>query len=668
MEPGTYITIAQLAFEGACIAVKTFRSALNFTNDAERLILGLEVERFRLHIWGENAGLAPPDGQQPTLPDRLLPLCEILKEYLGQIEQLVKDADCLSNKYGLLQTDEPPTNSALVRQLVERMQRSIKTSGLRVPAFKRTRSKEDREEDGYLGQAAPNPWLETDSIEDLTVMPLSEQRKTTTWKKFRWAVRDLDKFDNLVKDLAVRINKLNDLMTETQQRKTYEDNYRINMLVVGSAVDEASLELIRAAVRGEPDTSSVRSAVERKALTQPRLVHMATRTLKPLSLDDFVLPSGFDSLKRFVTAKMSGSVAGRLQASSYYLLERKTYDSDIQPGDLNRLTSRIQRLVVLLQKPKSPDFRTPQAEGCINDPTNSCWWTVFKFPLQPSKSPAQPEISSLRRLLLKPVSLLDLLDPTLKFRPPLEQRLTLASTLCTTLCELYLSGWLHKGVRSENILFPAAGTTLQPSPYSYSPEETGAVLSSMLVCGFDYSRHESEWVTIDKSRTSKDVDAAIYRHPNYQGEAAEGYRVQYDIYAVGLILVEIALWVSTKRAFLGAAKKTSLSRTPTASTGSSSQVQLGLTSKPATVELSDDMDSFHTPHALELRKRVTERVNSELAFRAGSRFCQAVKFCLEFADRERDGEAGDGAEVGVHPAMEFYNNVVVPLAGLSSAS
>ncbi|GAB1319904.1 Prion-inhibition and propagation-domain-containing protein [Madurella fahalii] len=663
IEPGTYITIAQIAFQGACVAVKTFQNGLNFGEDAERLVLGLEVERFRLQIWGENAGLAPRDGQPATLSSRLLPLCGILKDYLEQIEQLVKDADVLSSRYGLLQTEEPPTKSTLIRQLVQRMQRSIHLSGIRLAADNDAANEAEGEERGSQGTA--DAALE---IEDLSLS--KEKRKTTTWKRVRWAVRDLDRFDDLVRDLGQRINKLNDLMTETQQRKTREDNYRVNMVVVGSAVDEASLELIRAAVRGEPDTSQVRTAVERKALTQPRRVNISAMSLQQLSLDEFALPAGFANLKRFVTTKQSDSAEG-----PYYLLERKKFDPDIQSRDMIRLTNRIQRLVLLLQKPKSPDFRTPQALGCITDSANTCWWIVFHFPL---RTLPQPDIT--RRILRKegsaPISLLSLLpllnpnekDPKgkIKFLPPLEQRLALASTVCATLSELYLSGWLHKGVRSENILFPAAGAIMQPPPYSYTSEEMQTILSSPLVCGFDYSRHESEWSSIDRARRSCDLDAAIYRHPSYQGEAAEGYKIQYDIYSVGLVLVEIALWRRLKSFLKGrrSSSKTSAAPRPAPSL---LEVQLGVSNQPASVELWENMESFHAPHAAELRKRVIDTVNSELAFRVGSPFCQAVRFCLEFADKHQDVETSDGSEVGVHPAMEFYNNVVVPLAELSSS-
>jgi len=648
MEPGTYIAIAQIAFQGACVAVKTFRKGLNFSKDAERLVLSLEVERFRLDIWGENVGLAPPDGQAATLPGRLLPICSVLKAYLEQIEHLVMDADGLSSRYGLSETESPPTKSVLVRQLVQRMQRSIRPSAAKLAGETRD------EDDGDDGQSEDTMGA---GLAVESAAPL-RKKSTTIANKVRWAVRDLDKFEGLVKDLTLRINKLNDLMTETQQRKTREDNYRVNMVVVGSAIDKASLELIRAAVQGEPDTSQVRAAVERKGLAVPDLPQdrqaVGTSSLQRLSLDDFILPSKFAASNRFVTAKKADSTAG-----PYYLLERKPFDPSIQPEDLARLTSRIQRLVLLLQKPKSPDFRTPHAEGCIKDPTNCCWWIVFRFPqgTPPLSTGTKPKATT-------PVSLLTLLTSAPKFRPPLEQRLTLATTFCTTLSELYLSGWLHKSIRSENILFPSAPLSLL-GPFSL--EDMQHTLLSPLLAGFDYTRHESEWATIDRARTAGDVAMAIYRHPRYQGEAAQGYRMQYDVYSAGLVLLEIALWMPLG-SFLESRKPIGVAPKPKADPGLQGLLPGDGRLKPEVVELSGNMKLFHEPHAVELRKRVLARVEAELAFRVGSPYCRAVKFCLEFADMQADEGAAGVGEVGVHPAMEFYDNVVVPLAGLRSGT
>lgn len=659
MDPGTYISIAQIAFQGACFAVKTFRKGLHFNQDAERLVLALEVERFRLSVWGENAGLAPQEGQPANLSGRLVPIAGILKEYLEQIEGLVNDAGGLSTRYGLLQTEQAPTKSDLVRQLVGRMQRSIRVSGIKA------KSSIDIEEDDEDDE-------DKDAVED-ALESLRVTDKPSTWRKARWAVRDLDKFDGLVKDLAQRITKLNDLLTETQQRRTREDNYRVNMVVIGSAVDEASLELIRAAVRDDPDTSQVRAAVERKALSVADAVSEKPVGRRPLplavpslSLDDFALPNNFATLDRFIAAKVADSGA-------YFLLERKPYNQDTLPKDMDLLTRRVNLLVNLLRRPKSDDFRTPLAEGCIKDPTNYCWWIVFQYPVTLPPGTIKPKSA--------PLSLLTLFN-TPKFRPPLEQRFALAANIAATLSELYLSGWLHKNIRSDSILFPVVlpppptapappplsdlrtspftsssrSDTTPSAPPPYPPPLTRTILASPLVANFSYTRHETEQVTIDRARTmalarapnaspAEDVSLRlpnIYRHPAYQGPAAQGYRLGYDIYSFGLVLVEIALWVP-----LG----TFLDGAP-----SSSRRREGEGEKKAGI-LSRDMPEFYGPHANELRRRVLMRVEGELGFRVGSAYCAVVRWCLGYASSGEEEEGGEGA-------MEFYNRVVVPLGGL----
>lgn len=56
-------------------------------------------------------------------------------------------------------------------------------------------------------------------------------------------------------------------------------------------------------------------------------------------------------------------------------------------------------------------------------------------------------------------------------------------------------------------------------------------------------------------------------------------------------------------------------------------------------------------------------VRKELAFRMGSTYCEVVKWCLTFADQPAEENSGDDW----HPALQFYNNVVLPLDGISNA-
>ncbi|PFH57721.1 hypothetical protein XA68_14649 [Ophiocordyceps unilateralis] len=606
MEAGLYV---QLAYRSACLCVNAFRNSLNYPQDAERLVLKLEMERFRLHIWGENSGLTPPGGGPPSLSSRLLSISDVLARYLEGIGCLLKDADVLRDRYGLAETRAQPTGSTRVKDLLEKMQKSIPSGEVRVE----------------------------EAIGNLDV----EQNKKKKKKKkksassasslFRWAVRDLDKFDGLVDDLASRITQISQLLTESQQLKAQEDNERVSIVLVDSVADKPTLDFLLAAVKTEPKTSSTRFRIESKAISTelpwswPHVRYPSSSSLQP-RLSDFLLPDAYSSRKRFLTRRKRGSESGVV-----YLFECKQFEANISHDDKERLVGRLQLLVMLLSKPKTAAFHTPVAEGCINDASSFCWWMVFRLSVPPLPVSTGPQLTS-----LEPLSLLSLLQPKAKFRPCLEERYKLASRLCTTLFELYSSSWLHKGIRSENVLF-----------VSYQPMSAG-ILESMVLCGFDYSRQESERVTIDKSKTSSDVSAAMYRHPRYQGEAAEGYKIQYDIYSLGLVLVEMALWMPLSSFLEGK---------PIAGHQKS-----GAGSDAA--KLCPDMAIFHEPHAALLKKRVMSRVESEFRFRVGTSYYEATKFCLDFADQKL---AADEDSLAAHPSLEFYNAVVVPLSRLARA-
>ncbi|KAK0734632.1 hypothetical protein B0T26DRAFT_746510 [Lasiosphaeria miniovina] len=466
------------------------------------------------------------------------------------------------------------------------------------------------------------------------------------------------------------------------------------MIVVGSAIDDASLQLIRAAVRSDPDTSSLRSGIERRALLGEQSsseVTAAMMHVEPLSLSMFDLPDDFPTAARFLAQKTTQPDDGSdsIPLLDWYLFERKDFDPNISPEDKQKLSSRMQRLVMLLRKPRSPAFMTPQAGGYIHDASSSCWWLVLHFPLELRLSLHYQLPSSTH---LTPVSLLSLVRSKTAPKPRLEARIALASAICTTFSELYTSGWLHKGVRSDNILFRTSsldpllpsttGGNQSPLPRQDSPSHMATLLQSFLVAGFDYSRQESEGATIDKAKTSGNVAVAMYRHPNYQGDAAQGYNVQHDMYSLGLVLVEIALWMlissfldaKPAAAAAAAAGICSSCRKKRGRRGSTSARAGGQAdgSASSAVILSSDMKLFHEPHAVELRRRVLSRADSELGFRVGSKYYGAVKFCLEMDDG-RLGAAGaaaeeDGLAIPFHPAMEFYNNVVVPLASASHGS
>ncbi|PHH72208.1 hypothetical protein CDD80_4686 [Ophiocordyceps camponoti-rufipedis] len=581
MEAGLYV---HLAYHSACLCITTLRNSLHYARDADRLNLGLEIERYRLQVWGENMGLKPAnENSAPKLPPRLDLISDILARQLDGIAALLRDADVLRERYGLVVTENKATGSERVRALLERMQRCI-------PRL-----------EGHDG-GGDGVGLETRRLARTTSAPL----------RLRWAVRDVEKFQKLLDDLSSRISQLNQLLTETQQRETEREWERFLIRLVDSVHDKQTLDLV---LQTAPPTSSTRFRAECKAISADVPWSSAPSTpIQQISISEFILPDAYDSMKRFV--------AGKREPEGSWLFERKDFDRDIGQDDKRRLVGRLQLLVLMLAKKKTAAFRTPLAEGCINDGSHFCWWMVYRLSTSQLVPPPEP----------KPLSLLHLLQPKTKFQPALELRYKLASRLCTTLFELYSSSWLHKGVRSANVLFTVSSLT-----------QMSRVLESMVLCGFDYSRQESEQSTIDRARLVADVETALYRHPRYQGDAAEGYKLAYDIYSLGLVLVEIALWKPLSSFLEGK--------------------PIGKSSASAS-QLAPNMTIFHEAEATMLKKRVMNRVESEFRFRVGSAYYQATKYCLELADRET---AAEGDVFAAHPSLEFYDAVVVPLASLADS-
>jgi len=109
-------------------------------------------------------------------------------------------------------------------------------------------------------------------------------------------------------------------------------------------------------------------------------------------------------------------------------------------------------------------------------------------------------------------------------RPTLGQRFQIAKTLATTVFQLHSIGWLHKSIRSENILFFGA------------PDQ---MYSQQYLVGFEFSRDEN-----DTSTTEQDdaLERNIYRHPDRQGPPDTRFSVLHDIYSLGVVLLEVGLW------------------------------------------------------------------------------------------------------------------------------
>jgi hypothetical protein len=164
-------------------------------------------------------------------------------------------------------------------------------------------------------------------------------------------------------------------------------------------------------------------------------------------------------------------------------VERKKYAAaDIDGANAVKITRRVEDLSKFLHVPKAPSFQSLHCVGYFQDAINSEYVFIFDRPLT-------------ARDTTSPVSLLSLLKSNLI--PSQTYRFRLAAGLATTLMHLHASGWLHKGLRPQ--------------------------LS-------------------DKPSQNPELD--IYRHPRAQGPVSDTYVKAFDVYCLGIMLVEIAYWRS----------------------------------------------------------------------------------------------------------------------------
>ncbi|KAL2130291.1 hypothetical protein VTI74DRAFT_6663 [Chaetomium olivicolor] len=154
---------------------------------------------------------------------------------------------------------------------------------------------------------------------------------------------------------------------------------------------------------------------------------------------------------------------------------------------------------------------------------------VFNGPEQ-----TDPEqLQSLRVMLLVPNGTLSL-----------SRRVRLAQELAISVSYVHTFNFVHKNICPESVLIFKEGLSAQLDRAIVSTTATSTTITtsrrSSFLIGFESFRSAS-----GATNMMGDQDWAhnIYRHPDRMGEyPAEEYKMQHDIYSLGVCLLEIGLW------------------------------------------------------------------------------------------------------------------------------
>ena len=207
--------------------------------------------------------------------------------------------------------------------------------------------------------------------------------------------------------------------------------------------------------------------------------------------------------------------------NSFVWIEWKVEEDWIIPRfNESVIEERVNRLSAMLEMNSNDPYQfcLPRGLGYFRDEENGRFGLVFEKPQGTSEHAAV----NLRSLFLETDK-----DGDIKV-PSLTDRIVLMRILSETVERLHAVDWQHQGLRSANVLFfrdPKTHDIDYANPY---------------VSGFHYSRPATRDDMTE--RPSQDIAAELYRHPFAQHFNNMGFSKSHDIYALGLILLEIAYW------------------------------------------------------------------------------------------------------------------------------
>jgi serine/threonine protein kinase len=360
-----------------------------------------------------------------------------------------------------------------------------------------------------------------------------QRRDPLSWaKKMRWSMGDRASFTELIECLK----EFNDGMYRLFPPKTRDTLDRaLPPELLASTEDVVDLNAIEDASSGYPGlqtTAALKSIsirIEETPWTGSSIDRVASLQLilGQVNFPDWLSqPIQDGSGLRIITTYRASEIA----PIKNVLIEMHRYDNKISPDLRLQLFFRVDKLARLLHTtPKPPDARVLDCLGWVDHPSypsGPCVGFVYSIPL----STAQPQRSG-----SEPLSLQALLKQ--EKLPHLGTRFQLAQVLVRAILQLHAAGWLHKDLKSSNIIFfPESGSFQFPNLY---------------ITGFDFARPDGPDEISDIGGIVSPLSAAsLYHHPEYSQNTGisnaqkKRFRRAYDVYALGCILLEIGLWRS----------------------------------------------------------------------------------------------------------------------------
>ena len=482
------IALGISAFQGCVQGFIILSTAHHLGKDADDLRSRIEWEHYRLFEWSRHAGV---EGE--GYPNPALHWAQIL-DILCQLEVQLNDTAELKTRYGLCLVDDD-SQSQLKHGLEDATELSFLRKSLRLN---------------------PKFLLASSRI-------IHERNKNHPVRRLRWATIDKPKLEKLLGDVRQRIGCLWDILAFEDRLYIRESLGRLLRNGIASTRNDEELSCLSEIALDVESRVSVAGQMKRTklelypALSSPgKMSGSRAQILWALKVKSSLLSSdvGSSGAEREIVS----------YAGERVLIEFKFLGPDKVAQ--KKVAIRAENLAILLNQADTASFHTLQCKGFIK--RSDYILLVFELPV--STVPVAITTSS-------DCAYLTLSDARLQqdYLPDLDTRLSWALRLAETVLQLHTAGWVHKSISPAHILF----LKRQGQTESESRHFAGPYLS-----GFGYAREISPSAFSEDQQERNEENA--YRHALAQGSRKSPFRPQFDVYALGISLIELGLWSSIR--------------------------------------------------------------------------------------------------------------------------
>jgi len=278
-----------------------------------------------------------------------------------------------------------------------------------------------------------------------------------------------------------------------------------------------------------PSPSFTNEAIKSAAILKQLRLYMGEETRDdevrtPLSKEGTASMPVLTNLKHKRLAPYTTTAPFRYQGIELarYRQEAVLVEWKIAEGAMwQKISNQVKSLATMLSSPAGKDSQSLICRGYIPWEERELYVLVYNVPSPVPRDAANYwELRTLRALILE--------QPHLS----LDRRIKIARTMAEVVLQLHTAGWLHKSLRSDNILFLAPQGS-SSSDFLHTPP---------YLVGYEYARPDTTQGAMLTQLPDTELVADLYRHPKARGVSREKYRTQFDMYALGCVLLEIGLW------------------------------------------------------------------------------------------------------------------------------